>query len=235
MHYVLEGKGILHTQNGQYLLEKGDVFFCLPSTPYALQSVENFQYAYVGFLGSEANRLAHEHEISIRNCTFKNLQFLFPVWQESTNIHPEYSAEYSKGLLLCTFSAISSTRQKEKEPTPKTEQRSAFLIKKYIDENFSNPELSLQSVCNALAYNSKYLSAVFKKVFRVNFKSYLNTIRLNNACALIEKGFISVKDVSFLSGFSDPLYFSKVFKEKTGITPSQYIKNTLEQKNRPNS
>jgi two-component system response regulator YesN len=41
----------------------------------------------------------------------------------------------------------------------------------------------------------------------------------------MDKGFISVKDISFLCGFNDPLYFSKVFKAKTELSPSQYVKN----------
>ena len=51
----------------------------------------------------------------------------------------------------------------------------------------------------------------------------INTIRVNNACALMNKGFTSVKDIAFLCGFNDPLYFSKVFKTKMKQTPREYI------------
>ena len=44
-----------------------------------------------------------------------------------------------------------------------------------------------------------------------------------NATNLIVSGFTSVKEISQLSGFSDPLYFSKAFKKNNGISPSEYI------------
>ena len=45
----------------------------------------------------------------------------------------------------------------------------------------------------------------------------------------MEQGVASVKNVAILSGFEDALYFSKVFKQAEGITPSEYIKNIAEQ------
>lgn len=221
LHYVTRGEGVLHTQNGEYRLSEGDLFFCLPSTPYALQSITDFRFVYIGYLGERANATAHKFQISVKNCVFKNFSDLSDLWEASVRIPAELTALRAEGVLLCTLSAIaarSSAFEKDKK-----EPQTASLIKKYIDENFASPELSLQSICDALSYNAKYISALFKREFKISFKEYLNVIRINNACALINKGFISVKDVSFLCGFNDPLYFSKVFKAKMGQAPSEYI------------
>ena len=50
-------------------------------------------------------------------------------------------------------------------------------------------------------------------------------IRIENACALIEKEHDCVKEIAFLCGFNDPLYFSKIFKKKMGISPSAQIED----------
>ena len=53
---------------------------------------------------------------------------------------------------------------------------------------------------------------------------YLNSLRIQHGCTLIAQGFTSISDISAQSGFRDPQYFSKVFKQQMGLTPGQYIK-----------
>ena len=52
---------------------------------------------------------------------------------------------------------------------------------------------------------------------------YIATIRIQYACTLMEQGLSSVSDIALLCGFSDPLYFSKVFKKRMGISPRAHI------------
>ena len=221
IHFVTNGEGILHTQNGEYHLSAGDIFFCLPSTPYGLQSIKDFRYAYVGYLGERANATAHNFSISVKNCVFHGLEKLSALWLEMIEFPDEICHLAAEGVLLYSLSALAARlpQFKNEKHTPSA----AALIKKRIDEDFSNPNLSLQSLCLSLSYNPKYISKVFKATYRISFKEYLNTIRINNACALISKGFSSVKEIAFLCGFNDPLYFSKVFKQRTLQSPSEYV------------
>ncbi|MBQ1222950.1 MAG: helix-turn-helix transcriptional regulator, partial [Oscillospiraceae bacterium] len=53
---------------------------------------------------------------------------------------------------------------------------------------------------------------------------YLNTLRIRHACVLIEQGISGVKDISNLCGFSDPMYFSRLFKAKLGVSPREYVR-----------
>ncbi len=55
------------------------------------------------------------------------------------------------------------------------------------------------------------------------FSEYLKTLRLRHAVFLIEQGITSVKNVALLSGYRDPLYFSKVFRQSLGVSPSEFI------------
>ncbi len=219
--FVLEGEGILHTQSGEYKLFENDVFFCLPSTPYALQSVDNFRYAYIGYLGERANATAEKFKINVTNCVFHGFPFLKEIWKKSVDLPIELSKLYAEGLFSCTLAAIAA--QTLCFDNVKAQPQTAAIIKKYIDENFSNPELSLEIMAKELSYSAKYISALFKKEFKMTFKAYLNTLRLNNACALMDKGFTSVTNVASLCGFFDPLYFSKLFKANMRQTPSEYI------------
>ena len=222
MHYVTEGTGILHTQTGKYELSAGDVFFCFPSTPYSLQSVDNFKFIYIGYLGEKARSTADKFNLCDKNCVFKGLTELSELWLGGINVSANLSDLYAEGLFLCTVAKIASRCEELKTEKNKTTQ-TAEIIKKYIDDNFTDPSLSLESMCRVLSYNGKYISSLFKKSFNISFKEYLNTVRINNACSLMSKGFSSIKEIAFLCGFNDPLYFSKVFKSITEQSPSEYV------------
>ena len=57
----------------------------------------------------------------------------------------------------------------------------------------------------------------------ISYSEYLRSVRIKYATALFDHGIESIKNVALLSGFSDPLYFSGVFKKYIGMSPKQYI------------
>ena len=77
-------------------------------------------------------------------------------------------------------------------------------------------------VAEKLGYNGKYLSHVFREKTGVRYSEYLRSLRIKYAVSLFEHGIDSVKNVAVLSGFSDAMYFSTVFKESVGVSPKEY-------------
>ena len=59
----------------------------------------------------------------------------------------------------------------------------------------------------------------------IGFSKYLNQLRIKHAYDLISQNMTSVSEIAYNCGFSDSLYFSKVFKKITGISPTEYIKS----------
>jgi len=98
------------------------------------------------------------------------------------------------------------------------------LIDEYVMEYYME-SLSLQKVCSRFNISQPHLSKLFRKHKNMTFTDYLTMLRMEEAKKLIdENGNIKLKDVAHLVGYSDSLYFSKVFKVYTGCTPSQYGK-----------
>ena len=90
------------------------------------------------------------------------------------------------------------------------------------EECFMQSTLSVSTVAAELGYNEKYLSHLFKLKMGISYSEYLRNLRLKYAVSLFEHGIDSVKNVALLSGFSDPLYFSSVFKKAIGVSPKEY-------------
>jgi two-component system response regulator YesN len=93
-----------------------------------------------------------------------------------------------------------------------------------MEKHFTEPGISLNTVAEAVGYHAKYVSHLFKLRFGMGFTEYLRNMRVRHAVMLMENGVTCVKNVAFLSGFSDPLYFSKVFTKTVGVSPRDFIR-----------
>ena len=98
------------------------------------------------------------------------------------------------------------------------------MILNYVDNHYRESSMTLSSVASIFAYTENYFSSIFKKQMRMGFNQYVNHLRIAYALRMIEDGCGSVREIASESGFSDALYFSKVFKKKVGVTPSEKIK-----------
>lgn len=98
---------------------------------------------------------------------------------------------------------------------------------KYIQENYANPDISVDTLCLYLHVSPTYFSTVFKRETGKSFVSYLTDLRLQHAVDLLntteDKTYIIARKV----GYFEPNYFSYVFKKKYGISPSRYRRGTV--------
>jgi len=221
---VSDGKGELKIKNQSIEVDRGDVFFLFPNVECTLTALTNdFRYMYIAFMGIRAGNAMHKLEISSSNFLFHDFDHLIPTWKTGINLGTEVSEFSSEGILLITFAAIGNGLPDEKDSKSKA-KKTAVNIKNYIDDNFCDSDLSLEKISSELFYNKKYVSHIFKSEMQMGFSDYLNIVRIQHACTLIEQGMTSIKDIAAMCGFRDALYFSKMFKQKTKQTPSGYIK-----------
>ena len=96
-------------------------------------------------------------------------------------------------------------------------------IVEYIKRHYYE-SISLEILSKQFHYNSQYISQLFKKEMKTNLIDYLNLIRIEKSKILLKNGNIKMEEIAIKVGFSNPKYFSKIFKKNFGITPSDYKK-----------
>lgn len=224
LHLVTSGNAVLKFSGKQYPLKEGTLFFFFSGVPYEIDGDENFRYVYISFMGAKVDEFLDELCITIENSVFYGYEHLIELWLSSivrvTNANANILTE---SVLLNTLSYIA--KGKEKNEPYKNSENLLSVIVDYVDTHYREKELSLKKVAEIFAYTEKYLSHFFKSKMGIGFNEYVNKLRLQYAVELIEKGADTVTEIALKCGFSDPLYFSKVFKKWQGKSPSEYIKN----------
>ncbi|MBZ0257775.1 helix-turn-helix domain-containing protein, partial [bacterium] len=94
-------------------------------------------------------------------------------------------------------------------------------VKKFVGIHYSK-DLSAKIMAQALGYDPSYFSKKFKELTHESFVKYLGRVRLKKAKELLQDPYITLVDVSERCGFSDPAYFSNVFKKEFGVSPSNF-------------
>ncbi|SKA98768.1 two-component system, response regulator YesN [Caloramator quimbayensis] len=94
-------------------------------------------------------------------------------------------------------------------------------VEKYIVENLKE-DIDMEKTAKRFNISSSYFSRIFKDVLGYNFSDYINMIRIKKSKELLKEGILTIKEICYEVGYSDPNYFSKVFKKYEGVTPSEY-------------
>jgi AraC-like DNA-binding protein/ligand-binding sensor protein len=92
---------------------------------------------------------------------------------------------------------------------------------RYIQENYTR-KISLREVADASRLSAPYFSTVFKEEMGENFSSYLNRFRVDRAADLLMETELSLSEIANFCGFEDQSWFSKTFKNYTGMSPGKY-------------
>lgn len=221
INYVLEGEGKLHIKNDSCKLCAGDVFVCFPTAPCTIEPVGDFKYSRITYAGIRADCIMDMLGINEDRCVFTGLDEVGKVWFNLDNDSKIVADLRCESILLYTFSCIQSLLKDDVKEQPRMD--TAELIKRIIDENVSNSELTLDKISREVSYDKKYISTIFKNTYHITITEYITKARIQTACALIESGYKNVSDISCLCGYKDPLYFSRVFKSRLGISPRAYI------------
>lgn len=97
--------------------------------------------------------------------------------------------------------------------------------KQYVNDNYNDPDLSIDQICSELHVSPTYFSTIFKRETEMNFVNFLTTMRLEQAVKLLNTTDDKTYMIAEKVGYPEANYFSYVFKRKFGVSPSKYRKN----------
>lgn len=166
---------------------------------------------------------------------YTNEKYEYLVIQKSVEEHrsvkviPEYLNRILENPIKWTeVCEVTSVRElealtKNVEFTEKNEQIEAAC--RYMQENLDKM-ITRDEVASAVWLSPSYFSHLFKQTMGVGYNEYLTELRIKQAKQMLLRN-VSVGDIAVSVGFRDARYFSNIFQNKTGFTPSEYRRALL--------
>ena len=221
-HYVASGRGVYQTGGRLYALSAGDVFLARPDENifYQADVREPWVYYWVGFHGSDARLLLDQTDLRrqpvLRGAGEKTAERMRRIYEARGGL-PWQTAEMA-GLL---YQLLAAWMRASQTAAPRRESDAVSRACAFISNNFAMP-IGVTDIAAHVGLSRSRLYRRFMDELEQSPLRVLTEVRIHQACALLRRGDLSVREVAASVGYEDPLYFSRRFRELMGASPTDY-------------
>ena len=215
----LTGQGRMDIGGEVYDFKPGDIFIIPPATPHEKKSEEGFEDICLFIdnfrnIGKPGVKRFQDDE---RNNARMIMEMAFEFWNRGENKNNMAVVNVIGDLL---YQLLACFYNQGRKPDIRIE-----TVLEQMHENISNADFSLKDAVTRCGYSPSYFRKLFKNAMGESPLSYFNHLRVSQAKSLIQQYGTSrmIKDIAADCGFSDPLYFCRVFKKYEKISPDQYL------------
>lgn len=155
----------------------------------------------------------------------KGMMIYDAIYSWATHLYRQKHLKNSpfENLLHEVYKKILKEGTKQNKKIPEWVNELKAILQDQIDTNLI---FSLKEFSHELGIHPSYLSRKFSEHFdNLSFGDYIRKIRIEKAIELIQSKKYSLTEIAYLTGFSDPSHFTRIFKKHTGKNPSSFKKN----------
>ncbi|MDR2028489.1 MAG: AraC family transcriptional regulator [Treponema sp.] len=226
--YITEGQGVFSVEDRTYEVLPGSMLLILPGIRHAYKPLyeTGWHEYWVGFKGDFFSNLIRRDLLS-RGHLFFDLGLRDNIILTFNNIFDEVRAQRSlyqlkacTGILSLIAEMLTHERRKEQ---PNYYQKIVEKAKGLMESNVYGT-INLSHISEQIGISTSRLNEIFKTYTSMTPYQFYIHIKIHKAESLLEQENVSVKEVALKMGFEDQYYFSRLFKNKTGIAPSVWKK-----------
>ncbi len=224
--YITRGRGVFETGGTTFSVFPGSILLVFPGIRHFYKPDIDVGWTeyWVGFKGPHIDILCEEgflsrdkpfHAIGLQNGL---LSLFTQILDEVRSQRPLYQLKICSHILTLISAILSHERQTvQHSHSEQLVDKAKFLM----EENIYG-DVNLNSIAAKLGVSTSHLNEVFKSYTSMTPYQYFIHIKIHRAKELLEGGDLAIKEVAFRLGFTDQYYFSRLFKNKTGISPSRW-------------
>lgn len=181
-------------------------------------------------LGSFAGYYTEEQFIWFSHSEKSDDERIFSLLNEMYEQNTECRMGYELQMLSCFYQLeyllVTRYRKLEvhEELLKNTKQLKRLgVITGYLKEHYTE-DISLEKLAGIFGYSPSYLSRMFKKYAKINYKDYLQSVRFEHAVKELEETEHQIGDIALNHGFPNSKAFSNLMRKKYGYLPNEYRK-----------
>ena len=224
LEYIVSGKGYLKVDGKLHTLHANDVYLLEPgsSHEYYADKDEPFKKYWINFKSDVFFHILHEYDLSqiyVFHDTDISEEMTKIFALEKVSLYNDQIYKQASKYLFTIFMKLAEKNHIKAEGSVIAQQILAELDKA-IDSS-----VSIDEICETLFISRSKLIREFKKHYDITPHAYLVNRKIAFSKMLLQNSAHSIKSISNHLGFADEHYFSNIFKQKTGMTPSEYRKS----------
>jgi len=230
IHFVISGKGEVSVDEKRFEVGEGQLFVIPPHAVsyYNADQQQPWSYYYLGFRGRLSEMLLdvfRQDKASVYLREF-SMETVLPLLEEMcSRMLAEDGYLHVMSGMYKLISILSDTRGVgEMEYSRVNREQVESLINKVITkiERNNSEHITVQRIADELGVNRSYLTEHFKRYTGQTIKGYIMELRMKHAQLQMRNLELDIQHVAANCGYSDPLYFSRIFKKYVGCSPSEY-------------
>ena len=224
---VMIDYNIPHSFSFDALSEEGLVTYDLLFTPefFNISGIEQNEFYYLtsSYLFSSVFEEFEIRELP-RNLIHSNSRDFLALFMK---IYKEFNAQEKghKSLIRAYVLEliVKIFRELDKQRPNFTDSHKELVLKaiQYMQQNFKEP-ITLNNLLPDVFLSNNYFRQLFKKVTGTSITSYIQELRISEACRLLETTEVSSAEIAYQCGFNDTKFFYMTFKKEKGMTPAEY-------------
>jgi len=227
IHYISGGCGIYKAGGETWRLSAGDVFLVYPNVEVSYQAdgIDPWEYNWVGFAGSDAAAIMDATDFTPKELVLHDIPFGAELKEHLQRINAAFGNSFANavemtGELYLTLMLFvkHAGRRASGHNTDAADVRRAI---DYIDFHYSYP-ITVEDIASYTGVSRSTLFREFRECLDLSPKEYLDNYRVRRAAFLLRSSGLSIGSVAASVGYTDALYFSKVFRKKKDMTPTEY-------------
>ena len=226
--YVHKGKGHFFLEDRELELREGNVALYIPleEQKYSFKVAEHAEFYWLHFGGSQSSDMLKAMDFGKKNFYVgmdTNISDMFEeLIRELMMKKQGYLAVSNlKGQELLWILARESSQKIADSHNRYNEDIEKII--KVINLTYAQ-KISVKDLAGQYGASTEWFIKEFSKFTGLTPKQYINTVRLNHAKELLNSSNYNIGEIASACGFENPLYFSKYFKKKYFISPSEYRK-----------
>lgn len=227
INYITEGKGVIETRDGRYEVKPGSIILIYPGEwhRYKPSSNTGWREHYIGFSGIYIRYLFQNSEILSNHPSVLNIGFhdhLLDLFSQIIDLVYDKKPGFQyicSGLLIQLLGNVLYVLKNQGFDGKEVENKIRHA-RFQLQEQYNEP-VDMEKLANQCNMGYSHFRKMFKKYTGVSPLQYHNKFRLQKAKDLLVDSDKSVKKVALEVGFHSEHYFTRLFKKKMGVTPTE--------------
>lgn len=226
IHYIISGKGYYKLHQHTYELHAKDTFLVYPNTEvvYYAAADDPWEYAWVGFTGSDASMILTATDFSPEHPLIQNAPLGDAIHRQILHIYDARGNEFEHAVemtgrlytMLALFMHHASHSNTQNSANSYVQKSIEF-----ISSNYSYA-ITVEDIAAYVGVSRSHLFRSFEAVLGQSPKEYLTDFRMKQACYLLEHSDLSITAIANSLGFDNSLYFSKTFHKQKQVSPKEF-------------